>query len=322
MKLARLLLVCTLLFVAVFLTAQVRENITMESEMLRALGSVRDILVEGNIAYVSGTQAVLMAFDVSDPAQPLLLSLAYYPDALPSHAYIQGFGKLIKTGGYLYFSIESAMVAVFDVADPFAITYVSEVSGLNGFSGNHVQDGNRLYLLNAYNLNVWNLSSPLTPQLMGSYTMPGIVVAFQAAGDHAFVSYSTGVENGFQLSVLNVSNPQNITQISLQPGLAQSMLIYSNLLYMADLSSGINILDISNPQAPIQVGLVTLPNGISWRGIDWVIDGTWLYARFDPFIIDFTEAATYMRYDLANPLAPVPLDEVYAGYEYHACFDV
>ncbi|MDZ4181675.1 MAG: hypothetical protein U1B83_02270, partial [Candidatus Cloacimonadaceae bacterium] len=226
----------------------------------------------------------------------------------------------IKTGEYIYFSLNDAIVAVFDAGNPSAIDYISDVSGLVGFSGNHVQDGNRLYLMDGNTLTIWNLSSPLNPQWMGSYTLPGSVASFQANGDHAFVNYFIGVVN-FQLSVLDVSNPQNITQLRVQPGdYYNKMLLYGNLLYAAYLSSGIYILDISNPQAPSQVGLIPPPIDYSWSSIDCVIDGSWLYTRWDPVLIDGRNVTTFMRYDLANPLAPVALDAVLAGHL--ACFDV
>ncbi|MDZ4181771.1 MAG: hypothetical protein U1B83_02755, partial [Candidatus Cloacimonadaceae bacterium] len=299
------------------------ENIIKTGEVMRAYGSARDIKVQGNTAFISGSEKVLMSFDVSDPAQPLLLSYAYLPDDLPFSPYAaQCYGKLLRVGGYLYFCLDPSNVAVFDVGDPAAISYVTSIGGLNGIDGMKVQDANRLYLTHSYDLKIWDLALPLSPQLLGSYTLPGGAIAMQVSGDHVFVNLYGGISIGFQLYVLDVSDPQNIILLSSQAHNSDNLLLYGDILYAVDLSSAIYILDVSNPQTPVLVGSVPLPSNNMWQSIEWLIDDGWLYARCNPFIHDGRNHSTYLRFDLANPLAPIQLDNFPGNYDYYACFDV
>ena len=91
-------------------------------------------------------------------------------------------------------------------------------------------------------------------ELVGQIGGPVYAVALQ--GNYAYV----GV--GPRLVILNVSDvahPVVVGQTDILPGVVEGVAVAGNTAYVADGSSGLRIVDVSNPAAPSEAGFYDTP---------------------------------------------------------------
>lgn len=316
------------LFVPVFLllttalSAQVSQNITLQEQVMYTLGNACDTKVQGNLAFVSGSEHVLMCFDVSNPAQPQLLSFARHEDDVAIDMFYGNYGKLLLMNNYAYFYVENNTVAVFDISNPNAISFVADITALLGFDHRSMLVGNLLYIAgNADDLAIWDVSTPLSPQLLGSYVFPDYVFDVEVVGNYAYVSHWIGQSTyGFSLSVLDISNPQSPVLVTTINCLGDQIYYYNGYLYVFwTAGSQITVFNCSNPTAPVYETSVEIP--YQSTNIEGLIEGGFLYLNCEEIIVESRGSSAIIRFDLSNPALPVALENV-SGSIIGGCFDV
>jgi hypothetical protein len=127
---------------------------------------------------------------------------------------------------------------------------VGRVGTLGAAAGIHVV-GNYAYVAERdAGLQVFDVSNPTNPVLIGGYNLIGYVFGVQVVGNYAYLAnYSAG------LRLLDVSNPAN----PLEAGgivLTQTfdVQVAGNYAYVADGIAGVQVIDVSNPVKPVRVG--------------------------------------------------------------------
>lgn len=137
-------------------------------------------------------------------------------------------------------------------------------------------DGDRAYLAAwGYGLVIADLSNPAQPVELGKleYFYPSAVAA---NGDFVYLGTST---NGGVMQVVDVSDPAHpVARGALNVTTINRMQVHGHVVYAADELSGVHVFDVSNPDAPVEVGLwndgCTDTLGMSAYDIDLNADGT------------------------------------------------
>ncbi|MBP8123643.1 MAG: hypothetical protein KBG20_12315 [Caldilineaceae bacterium] len=223
-----------------------------QSEPLNA--RISDIAVLGDFVYLA-TGTHLHVFDVSDPALPAPIALvdargdALFVTIADGYAYVSG-GQQVQV-----FRLDNPALPVWVAA------YVSD--GLLLSAGKVTVNGTLAYVPGGFNrgLVTLDISDPTHPTAVGGYpaTLHYSTNRVQISGNYAYIVGS------FNLQVAQLTDPKNPQKIADfridSTGIALDVLIDGHTLYLPLDTTGVRILDISNPASPQPLGL--LARGLS-----------------------------------------------------------
>jgi hypothetical protein len=230
----------------------------------------RQIKVKDQTMYISSTNKGLLLYDVSNPAEPH--ALTSYPDtAVSVHA-------VSFDGTWLYAASPdpNAEILIFDATDPRNLLlskryFVEQTQPALGDRPYDVvvRDG-RLYVSHwSYGLAVSDVSNPKTPKLLGRFAYTNATTRTADVGTFGSrtLAFEAGEDWGAHLRVLDVSAPENITQVaefSLRPEVSiRSAKVSGSKVYLAYYQDGVRVLDMANPNEPQQVAYFN-----TWRETD------------------------------------------------------
>jgi len=124
--------------------------------------------------------------------------------------------------------------------------------------------GDRFYVGAAGGLEIYDITDPLAPDLLGSYATDNEVSDIIVVGDTAFVStlgtaYGSYVWQKGELLSLDVTDPENITELDsvTTRGLVYDIDIEGDRLYVANGGGGLVLYDISDPGDLDELGAYT-----------------------------------------------------------------
>lgn len=206
---------------------------------IMAAGEVQDLAIAGRYAYLayryddtSGFAGVgpvgpagLQIIDLRDPANPLVVG------ALELESSCAFNPRLTAGGGYVY----------------LGITLCSRFGGI-------IQNaGARLFAV--------NVSDPGRPQVAGSYniTLFSSIGGLALSGNYLHVSMSR--DSGGLLSVFDIADPTDLSLAgeAMLPAIPQGLALAGSTAYLAAGSSGLLVVDITSPAAPVPVTTLALP---------------------------------------------------------------
>jgi hypothetical protein len=270
-------------------------------------GRMGQLKLANGVAYLLAYETGLYIIDISDPAEPEILSL-YENDSAT-------WGYDI-TSRYAYLPVDhSSQIQIVDITDPYApFLFVHHDMGHTLYDikvhGGHVytvgsEEGLRIYLMDG----------AADPVEIGTYRGLNNVGQLTFKDDTVFLlDYSGGEKKDrgdTRLVAVDVSTPEKPSLISHYDefGDAWNMFIDGDYAYLSDVSEyeGIVILDISDPALPVHVGVIS--------GLDWpqriVIQGGTL------FVTQSSRGLTAI--DVTNPYAP---DQLWSWQEGGLATDV
>jgi hypothetical protein len=199
----------------------------------------------------------LEVFEVSDPTQPTLVGAADVPgEAL----------RVAALGAYAYVATAGQGLCIYEMFEPSqpalltCIEMQAEEPGIcvsagepapgtaGGSSPVYVADGTD-------GVEIYDLSDPLQPRLLGTTALPGEAIDILVSGDHAYVTCEDAVERG-TLHVVDVSEPATPVVVGdcQTPGPARRMTIDGTHLYLASYDGGMAVVDVTEPEAPRLLG--------------------------------------------------------------------
>jgi len=243
-------------------------------------GSVYDVVVSGQYAFVALGTSGLGVVDISDPTNAVYVG---------GRSNIGSCYRLAVQGNYLYVAGRQTGLHIVDISNPLRLkriggalgTYVSTVA----ISGSHV------YTTGQFSgLQVFGVSDPANCRKVGGLdTIPASSVA--VAGDRAYVVGTDG------LRVIDVSDPGNCVvlggfEAQYMNG-AGSPAIYGSLVYVpagGGVGFGLHIIDTSEPTNCVRVG--TYDNG----GL-----GAWRVRRFGNRLYLEQHSVHLNILDISNP---------------------
>jgi len=204
-------------------------------------------------------------------------------DIQGNYAYILGDNGNQGSGS------SAAQFYVVDITNPASMAVVS-ATAITGFeyygqSGIRVQ-GQYVYLesstgtANTNLLQIYNVSNPSAPALVGSVQIPLYSLGLWVSGEYAYVISYAGDSSASTLDVVNVSNPASPTIVgSTDTGTAglhvADIKVVGNYAYVAGQSGGpseILVFNISNPASPYLFSSFTVghsPQGLDVEGSYW-----------------------------------------------------
>ncbi len=195
---------------------------------------IRGIQVVGNYAYLACDNPGLCIIDVSDPAQPELIS--YYPTTTFAN------GDIHVVGNYAYMASSLDGLFVFDVSDPYWPFLTDSYGSFleQDFRGVYVAD-NYVYLADwGFGLRIIDANDPFDLQEVGQFPTEGRSADVQVVFPYA---YLTDGEKG--LRIIDVSDMENPVEVGYYNTAAFALRVFASndLLYLADTGAGFYILE-------------------------------------------------------------------------------
>jgi len=212
-----------------------------------AQAAARTLLKVGNYLYLTARTEGLYVLDVSDPANPVLITRIDTPDMATF---------ITKNGSYLYVSDRKSLI-IFDISIPGSPVEVGGYPAPNEFEHVLVEDGIAYIAAYYSGLMLLDVSNPSAPTKITSVSAGFALWAIEKRGNYIF----TGGETS-GLIVFDVENPLNPIELVTLALPDQSeplttldqppfdMEAHGDYLFVADGDFGVQVVDISNPLAP------------------------------------------------------------------------
>ncbi len=212
------------------------------STLLTPGAAARGLTVEGHYAYVADGNAGIQIIDIADPASPVIISTF----DTPGYAY-----DVVTAGAYAYVSDQSngmVVVNISDPANPFQVGHYSSTGNTRGL----FYSGQYIYLAHdTTGLDVINVTDPSLPVLENNLDTTGNVYDVCIHGTSALVADLGGgvkvvkVAETAGLGIVNTINTINYSG---------SMFTVGKYLFMNGGPNGLTTYDLTNPENPVHVG--------------------------------------------------------------------
>ena len=212
-------------------------------------GTAIDVKIDGTLAYVADYAAGLQIIDISDPTSPTLIG---------NYNTSGNARGVTVTDTIAYVADGDAGLQVIDISDPYSPKLLSRYD-VNGHATDVAISGELACVTDWDNgLQVIDISDPTSPMLIGIYhNTNGYAEGLVTSGTLAYVANNT---TGLQ--IIDFSDPANPQRIGGYdtPNHAMGVAISESLVYVADYSAGILILD------PFQeVSSITQVDNATWQ---------------------------------------------------------
>ena len=217
---------------------------------LDELGSVADVHVSGEYAYLADSSGGLQVVDISDPANPARVSVFESPGST------RGQGVFVAEP-YLYLA-DGQGVRILNIEDPSDPQVIGFYDTL-GFALDLQIVGDLAYVAaREGGFYIGDISDPTDPQHVSRLFDAGTdhVLDVQVSGDYAYVTMQ-----GQGLKIVDVSQPASPLLVGEldTDGSAEAGAVDGNLLYLADGEAGVKVVDISDPSAPEEIARFDTP---------------------------------------------------------------
>ncbi len=242
-----------------------------------------DVLVEGDLVYLAARTAGIIIADISDPWHPVQVGQLNYPD------WTGTADRLALSGDHLFVTDGSGrLLQVVDVSDPTAPVRVAQVPTPVYPDGLALR-GDFLYVaVQATGVEIFDITNPVQPQSVGTLPVP-LAHNVDIEGELLFTTSLTSTVTIHDL--VDPANPALQSTVTLPEEVeTYDVGLLDDLAYVAG-ALGTWIMDISDPATATLVG--SIPGGSTSLTI---ADGHAFLMRFRVEV-----------FDLANPLAPVPV---------------
>ena len=208
--------------------------------------TVNDVFIVGNVLYVAHGGYGLFVFDITNKASPVLLG-SY------DTFFGLGVGRAIEvTGDYGFLANDYNGFEVLDVSNPAAITRTEHAVTL-GWCYDLTVQGDYLYVAQGiFGMLVYDISNREDIECVATRdNLFGTAIGIDATDDYVYLA-----DRGQGLRVYDVSNHSNPVSVGQYKdwGTVYDVNIYGTKAYLGT-SSGLVILDISNPEALTEAGL-------------------------------------------------------------------
>jgi hypothetical protein len=251
-------------------------------DVLSAIGGFCfGVAANGNYAYI-GEGRNFLVLDISQ-STPSKVGCVTLPGT------IRGIALLPPSYHYAYVADGEGGLQVVDVSSPTTPKSAGFYYTTNQIWATAISIfGGRAYVADEIDgLQIFDLSNPTIPAMLSSTNVGGgeaIVVKGSVNGVFGYVS------TGGSLCIVDVSNPLSPVlrgQTSIYGGSAESLALSGNYVYAAALNGNLEIIDVSNTNAPLDVGhapgisyvsAVTSANGYIYAISQLQYDGFYIFS--------------------------------------------
>ncbi len=281
--------------------ANINEPTTPIPVTTASLSSARDIVIQGDYAYVTHWQS-LSIFDISNPSSPVLKDtiqvtssqaegitvlgdlafVACFDDGFSvidvsnknsiSEVYhaaagTDGLGQVYNmaavdlSGKITLFVTSNPLTAIYEVTGPISSPSLVNLSTSMSGADDVKVIGNYAYITSGWFLEVYDITNPNLPILEDSI-WPDPSNPVEALDVANGRAYATIRDTGF--CVIDVTDPKNIALVQsyATPGEARGITVFGNYAYLSDgFDYGVNIFGIANPSSGILEDTYSSLNG-------------------------------------------------------------
>lgn len=205
----------------------------------------RSIIVSDNYAYLCDIVG-LKIIDISDPSDPFIVGSLKTPgNAL----------KLVVSGKYAYIADGYNGIQIVNVSNPAAPTIISSVD-TPGCALDVTISGNYAYVADSYEgIQVIDISNPANIFISGVIATSGKAQCIQIKDNYLYSS-------GRSFDVIDISDYANPSVVATLNDISGSDIdLAGDYAYLAG-SSGLQLINISNPTDPLPVGLLNFNDAI------------------------------------------------------------
>jgi len=237
--------------------------------------SVIDVDVIENTAYVSLKTAGFSIIDVSNSASPTLIGSTEVIGG-------QTFRRLAISGTTVYLG-DRDYLRIYDTSDPATPTQISQIDLIFSYCNDVSVVGTKAYVLISGALLVYNIATPSSPHLLGSYGLPNAQKVSVIDTTAFIASGSAGMQ------VVDVSNPKTPRPfVSIDTlSAAQDVVIENSIAYVSEWSTGLQVFDVSLPGLPALLSTELIEQGTSGVAVQ---DATvYTTSRNKVYIFDATD---------------------------------
>lgn len=208
---------------------------------------INSITTEGQYAFAAIEGHGIQAIDISDPTRPQIVD-SLYKNALTSNV---GY-SISASQGILYAAYNSGLW-VLNASRPNSLSEESFfIAGGNGPLGVAVDSHYAYVAVGSAGLAVLDITDPIHVVRIGAIMVPGTAISVAVDSNYAYV----GADSVSIINISNRSSPQRIAAFAV--GKSPIQVVHErNRLYTLIADSGTQIVDVSNPLMPKQIGFTT-----------------------------------------------------------------
>ena len=247
-------------------------------------GSVFNVAISGDIAYVADWDMGLKILDVSNPVVPVLLG-----------TYIAGSSYAIDvavSGNLAYLAYFGEGLQILDVSDPSAPVLVGAYTAESAYGV--TLSGDLAYVMQFNGgLTVLDVSDPSAPVRLGGYSVNSYGYGIVVSDDLVYLA-----DGSDGLNIIDVSNPAAPFLVSTyDPSYSiRGVAVVGDVAYVNEYGYGMRILDVSDPVSPVAQGLFRMTHYM----VGMAVRGTLAYVAGTSYGLEIV--------DVSDPLAPVLVD--------------
>lgn len=258
------------------------DKVSLVGEVTLPRGTPTELAVAFDHAYVTAGTEGLFIYDVSNRAAPRKVA-----ELKPSDDY---YSDVLVSGTTLYLGTKKSGIAVYDLTNPESPVRVRAVPDTAVEVQSLAVDGTTLYAASPYpnaEVLIYDIATPTAPKLLNRYYVEGAEptvgerpLDVVATGGKLYVSHWT-----YGMTVSDVSNPAKPKLLG-RFGAASSRTTAvgtvgdKTLAFDAgeDWDAHLSVLNVTVPQAPVQVGEFRMRPEVSIRSL--TLSGTKLYVAY------------------------------------------
>ncbi len=256
--------------------------------------SAFDVVVEGDIAFVTDDYTGFYILNISDPTNPTQLN---HTEVYQSYA-------LWIEGEYAFIGTFASGLLIFDISNPTNPVKVGEYD--DGGSATDIKVVGDIAYVADYTdgLEIINVSNPTTPFEIGNYTEGEFINNVHIQDDIAFVTVYYSNQDS-QLVVLDISNHSQISTVlhSKMVNGSATLHVKNNLVFLSSWNDGLTILDFTNITNPVE--LSTYKNGGVTPGA--------FYSEKDNLVFLARYSLGFDVLDISDPTNPILVGNYYDG---------
>lgn len=268
-------------------------------------GYVQDLDVQGEYLYVNDYLKGFKVFSIQNINSPFKISSVSFPNTV--------FDDVEVAGQFAYLGGNG--VRVIDISDP---RNPSEVGYYKGpyRATDIATDGKYVHAsltkgLHVYRNELVGTGARWNTSYVGGGTAPTDARDVEVVGNYALVA-NGNVDN---LSILNITNPQSMTEVSSVPihNKVQKVKQRGNYAYVVDEQDGLSIVDISDMSNPSVVGHARVANSRYEDRLDIALYDFFAFVTMK----DYRDGGVYVV-DIANKTNPVQVDHFLDNHDIYS----
>jgi len=268
------------------LLAQDAENVELIGQLSDEIESANEVVVVGNLAYVTGGEADLYVIDISEPENPVVIGnsnespgSAKSLDVAGSYAYLTYFDYGLRvfqiddpenpreigacqtegrpygisvSGDYAYMACLEGDLCVVSIEDPEHPNQINHLNIHERSLDTYISE-NFLYVSQERGgMRIFSIENPVQPREIGHFDINGSTYGVKTSGDFAYLA-----EWDVGLRIISISDPQNpllVGQYEAPDRRITGVAVSDDYAYLVGSRFGLKVISIVNPENPVEVG--------------------------------------------------------------------